>query len=107
MSLRIDYQLQHLLPLLDRLGTGLRQLDIDLGLALEGGRHHEEQQQNKNHIDERREIDIRLVAAAASQVQIWSSITPPSLERSPCSTSTMRSACCSMRMTSIATLPRK
>ena len=61
-SLRVDPDVDFARTLLRRLGIGLRQRDLQLGDPLIGRRHHQEDQNDEQHVDQRNEVDLRIVA---------------------------------------------
>ena len=74
----VDADVDFLRPLLYRIGTCLRQRDLQLGEALIRGGHHEKDQDDQQHVDHRNEIDLRLIAeAAAAQVHRSCPSLPP------------------------------
>ena len=103
-ALRVDADVDLLRPLLGGVGVGLRQRDLQLGDALVGRRHHEEDQDDEQHVDQRNEVDLGILAGPrAAQVHR----APPRYFRSPCAKSTSLIACCSISTTRPSTLARK
>ena len=72
--LGVDQDLQRLVLGLVGLGRCLRQLDLDARLMLESGGYHEEDQQQKHHVDQWRNIDAWRFGSARSQIH---SLIPP------------------------------
>src|SRR5690606_29566942 len=106
LALDVDGDLQGFLRQLGRLARRLRQVHPQLRLVFEGGRYHEEDEQQEDDVDQRRQIELDVVPAVRAEVHALSSLLA-SCSRSPCITSTILVASCSMRTTSMSTLPRK
>ena len=51
-----------------RLGTGHRQLQLEFGELAVGGGQHQENQHHQQHVDERDQIDLGLIARAGTKV---------------------------------------
>src|SRR5262245_23272204 len=94
----IDAYVDLLRRLLRVLGLGLGERDLQLGDALVRRRHHEKDQDDEQDVDQRYEIDLRLVAVPdAAQVHL----------RSPWAKSTSLIACCSISTTRLSIVARK
>ena len=97
-ALRVEADVDFPRTLLRRVGARLRQRDLQLGDPLVRRRHHQEDQDDEQDVDQRNEVDLRIVLRpVAAQVHL----------RSLCAKSTSLIACCSISTTSASTLARK
>ena len=106
---RVQGDINRLRPGFGGLAGGRGQSDIDLGVVLEGGGDHKKDQQQKHHIDQRRDIQIDLGPPSRAEIHgpVCSGRPAAPFARSPCMASTSFSASCSMVMIKSSTLPRK
>ncbi len=96
--LRVEADVDLARTLLRGIRARLRQRDLQLGDPLVRRRHHQEDQDDEQDVDQRNEVDLRIVARpVAAQVHL----------RSLCAKSTSLIACCSISTTSASTLARK
>ena len=104
-ALRVDADVDLLRPLLHLLGVGLRQRDLQLGEALVGRRHHQEDQDDEQDVDQRDEVDLGIVAPPR---RCAGSLRCPRRHlRSPCAKSTSLIACCSISTCKPSIVARK
>src|ERR1700692_3157326 len=85
--------------------TGLRQLNLDPPLLLKRGRHHEKDEEYQQDVEERDQIDLRILMLAGPQFHDQRLEGSAWLRSSNASTSFMASF--SMRITRRSTLPRR
>ena len=69
--LRVEPDVDLARALLRRVGVRFRQRDLQLGDPLVRRRHHQEDQDDEQHVDQRDEIDLRIVAQpVAAQIHL-------------------------------------